>query len=270
MSKELHPGWSLSLRLGRLALAGFWAPALLLALWWVLSSDSTSAFYPPLHKIVARLRELWIDGSTAQVLLPSLANLARGYGLAVVLGMAAAVIFWRLPRLLVAARPTLFFLYALPAIATLPALISIFGIGTARQIAFIAYGAFWPTLLNTIDGLRSVDAVKIDTAVAMHLSRSQMQRWVVLPAAMPQIVAGLRSSLQVAIILMIVSEMVGSHEGLGYFILQSQSVFAIMDMWTGILVLAGLGMLINYSFVTIEHRFLRWHYQSKDISRAAK
>lgn len=256
-------GWSTLLNL----LLYIWLPVGLLLLWVAGSAGSRSPFFPPLTKILIQLESLWSDGTIPEQLVYSLSSLGMGYGAAALIGLIGGVALWWFPAADRAARPLLFFLYALPAIAVLPALIAIFGTGQPRQVAFIALGALWPTLFNTMDGLRSVDSVKLDTATAMHLSRWQTQKWVVFPAALPQIVAGLRASLQIAIILMIVSELVGSDRGIGYFILQSQSNFAITNMWTGILVLAMLGLVLNVVFVLIESRVLRWHYRSRALER---
>jgi ABC-type nitrate/sulfonate/bicarbonate transport system permease component len=82
---------------------------------------------------------------------------------------------------------------------------------------------------------------------------------VMLPAASPQIFAGMRTSLSLALILMVISEMVASTNGIGYFVLQSQRTFAIPEMWSGILLLGILGYVLNGAFVLIERRVLRWH-----------
>jgi ABC-type nitrate/sulfonate/bicarbonate transport system permease component len=165
----------------------------------------------------------------------------------------------------VAMNPIIYFLYVLPAPALLPAMIAIFGIGDMRQVALIALGAIWPTLLNTLDGMRGVDTVKFDTAKALRLGGWRTYFRLVLPGAGPQIAAGLRASLTVAIVLMVVSEMVAANSGIGFFILQAQAEFAIKKMWTGILVLALIGTVLNYLFVFIERRALRWYYRSRAL-----
>jgi len=84
-------------------------------------------------------------------------------------------------------------------------------------------------------------------------------RYVTLPAASPQIFAGMRTSLSLALILMVVSEMVASTNGIGYFVLQSQRTFDIPQMWAGILLVGVLGYLLNAVFTLVEHHLLRWH-----------
>jgi sulfonate transport system permease protein len=87
----------------------------------------------------------------------------------------------------------------------------------------------------------------------------------VLPAAGPQIVAGLRNSLQVAIILMVVSEWEASSDGIGYYIVNAQQSFDYLDMWSGIFVLAIIGMVANLLFVAAENRVLHWHYGARAV-----
>ncbi|MGY1718649.1 ABC transporter permease [Blastococcus sp. SYSU DS0552] len=252
----------------RFALA-VWLPVTILVTWWFLSANSTSPYFPPLSAIVEELHEEWIAGDAKLQLLPSLRNLALGFVAGSLIGVAGGALLWRLPVVRSATSPIVYFLYVLPAPALLPAMIALFGLGEMRQIALIAFGATWPALLNTLDGMRGIDQVKFDTARAMRFSALRTVWQVVLPGASPQIAAGLRASLQVSIILMVVSEMVAAQEGIGYFILQAQTVFAITTMWTGILILSVIGTLLNYLFVAVEHRVLAWYYGSRAVGGGA-
>lgn len=254
---------------GRRILLAVWAPVVLLAAWWVISARSTSPYFPPLSRIVRRFQELWLGGTADEQLWVSLHNLALGYLGGAVVGILGGVLLWRFTLLRYATSPVIYFLYVLPAPALLPALIAFFGIGETRQIALIAFGSTWPTLLNTLDGMRGVDEVKFDTAKAMRLSPMRTIWSVVIRAASPQIAAGLRASLQVSIILMVISEMVAAQGGVGYFILQAQANLAIVDMWTGILALAILGTLLNYLFVAVEHAALAWYHGSRALGTDA-
>lgn len=251
-------------RVGRV-LTGLWLPVLLVVLWWILSARSTSPFFPPLSDILAETWNQWVVFGAWQNAVSSLRNLLLGYVLGSALGIVGGSLLWRLRALRTAANPLIYFLYVLPAPALLPAMIAIFGIGDLRQIALISFGAIWPTLLNTLDGMRGIDTVKFDTARALRLSSWRSYFTLVLPGAGPQIAAGLRASLTVGIILMVISEMVAARSGIGYFILQSQAEFAIKKMWTGIIVLALIGTLLNYLFVFLERLVLRWYYRSRAL-----
>ncbi len=249
-------------------LAGSWLFAVLVGLWWLLTEHSTSPYFPPLSQIVKELWKVWVFHGIRADLVPSLVHLALGYALAAVLGIALGALFWRVRTAKEALSPIVYFLYVLPAPVLLPAFILLFGIGSFMKIAIIAFASVWPVLFNTIDGMDGVDQVKLDTALSLGLSRSQTLRSVVLPGAGPQIAAGLRNSLQVAILLMVVSEMVASTAGIGYFILNAQQSFESVDMWTGIIVLGIVGSLLNLIFVVFERGALRWYYGERALQRA--
>lgn len=246
-------------------LTALWLPVLLLAIWWMVTAMNRSPFFPPLSGILVETWNQWVVFSGWTNAVSSLRNLFTGYLVGTVTGIVGGSLLWRLRYLRTAANPLIYFLYVLPAPALLPAMIAIFGIGEMRQIALIALGSIWPTLLNTLDGMRGIDAVKFDTAKALRLSGWRTYFALVLPGAAPQIAAGLRASLSVGIILMVVSEMVAARSGIGYFILQSQAEFAIRKMWTGIIVLALLGVVLNYLFVLVERLVLRWYYRSRAL-----
>lgn len=242
-----------------------WLPVVALVVWWFTSAAGDSPYFPPLADILEEFVDEWVLGDAAWQLLPSLRNLAVGFVGGSVLGVLGGAVLWRAPVLRRATNPIVYFLYVLPAPALLPAMIALFGLGEIRQMALIAFGAVWPALLNTLDGMRGIHEVAFDTARAMGFGSLRTVWQVVLPGASPQIAAGLRASLQVSIILMVVSEMIAAEEGIGYFILEAQTVFAITTMWTGILVLALVGTALNYAFVGVEHRLLAWHHGSRRI-----
>lgn len=247
----------------RSALVATWLPIVLVAAWWVLSAGSTNPFFPPLSRILETWWGNWVTGDATGQIFSSLRHLALGFVLGSAIGIVTATLLWRLPLLRYATSPIVYFLYVIPGPALLPAMIAVFGIGEARQVALIAFGAIWPTLLNTLDGMRGLSAITFDVARGMRLGGARTLFSVVLPGAAPQMVAGLRASLQVSIILMVVSEMVAANQGIGYVILQAQAAFAITTMWGGILTLAILGTILNLVFVLCERWLLSWHRRSR-------
>ena len=104
-----------------------------------------------------------------------------------------------------------------------------------------------------------MDLTLRETARAYRIRTGDRLRRILLPAAAPQIFAGMRTSVSLALILMVISEMVASTNGIGYFVLESQRQFDITDMWSGILLLGILGYLLNAIFTLVERRVLRWH-----------
>ena len=120
----------------------------------------------------------------------------------------------------------------------------------------------FPILLNTIDGVRSVERGLEDVARTFRLTRRQRIFQIQLPSAAPQIFAGMRISLAFAFIMMIVTEMVGATSGIGFVTLNAQQSFQVPLMWAGMLLLGILGALLNVLFLMLERRVLSWHYRS--------
>jgi ABC-type nitrate/sulfonate/bicarbonate transport system permease component len=139
----------------------------------------------------------------------------------------------------------------------------VLGLGSFPKIILIAFVCMWPILLNTIDGVRSVEPGLEDVARTFRMSRRQRIFGIQLRSASPQIFVGMRISLAIAFIMMIVSEMVGATNGIGYITLTAQQSFEVPLMWSGMILLAILGAFFNFIFLRIERRVLRWHYQSR-------
>ena len=156
-------------------------------------------------------------------------------------------------------NPFLQFLRAIPSITLIPLFLYIFGLGSFMQILIIVSGAVWPVLLNTVDGVRGVDPVLRDTTKVFRIGWRKRLFSMLLPAISPNVMAGMRTGLAIAFIVMVASEMTAAPDGLGYIVVQAQRSYAIADMWAGILLLGLLGYLLNAGFSVIERRILFWH-----------
>ena len=150
----------------------------------------------------------------------------------------------------------------------IPIVMLLMGITDAMKIAVIVFGAVWPVLLNTIEGVRSTDSVMTETARSFALTRGERLRYLVLPSASPRIMAGVRQTMSVALILMVISEMFASSSGLGYRIVYFQRNYLIAEMWSGILLLGLIGVLLAAFFSVVEKRVLRWYHGIKEVERA--
>jgi ABC-type nitrate/sulfonate/bicarbonate transport system permease component len=234
-------------------------PILILVVWGVWSAGADSFYYPPLTDILETFEETWLFERVGSDVLPSLGRLAAGYAIAIVVAVLVGVPLGLSRTARQAASPIVEFLRAIPPPALLPLAIVIVGIGNAMKVFIIAFVCLWPVLLNTIDGITGIDPTLNDTTRVYGVRGAGRQRRVVLPAASPQIFAGMRTSLSLAVILMVISEMVASTNGIGFFVLQSQRSFAIPEMWSGILLLGILGYVLNLLFVLVEGRVLAWH-----------
>ena len=242
-------------------------PAMVIGAWWVLSARSTSLYFPPLSTIVTSLRHVWLFSHFASDAVPSLEHLAAGFGVATAVGVAGGVVLGLTPIVADAVAPILEFLRAVPGVAMLPAALLLFGIGSTMQVAVIVYGTIWPILLNSAVGVRSVDPLIADVARSYRISPLNRLFRIILPAASPQIIAGMRTALSIGITVIVFSEMVGSSNGIGYQILAAQRSFAVPDMWAGMILLGILGYLVNVAFRAFEHIVLGWHRGLRESTR---
>lgn len=236
-------------------------------LWEVVTLVAANPFFPPPSRIVAAAGTEWFSGPASRLFLSdvvfhdvfsSLGRLAAGWGIAVVVGIAGGVLLGRSQRAMDYVGPLLAFMRAVPPPALVPVFITLLGIGAPMQVSVIVFGVVWPILLNTVDGARSVDQVKVDTAACFRISRRQWILGVILPSAMPKIFAGLRVSLSLALVLMVISELVGSTNGIGYQLVFSQHQFDFPTMWAGIVLLGVLGYLLNTVLLAAQRRVLNW------------
>jgi ABC-type nitrate/sulfonate/bicarbonate transport system permease component len=147
-----------------------------------------------------------------------------------------------------------------PPPVVIPVALLFFGLEDEMKIFVIFFSCAWPILLNTIDGVRGVDWVLLNTARTFRLSRGQTIWRIVLPAASPQIMTGLRVSLPITLILVVISEMVGSTDGIGYFILDAQRRFRVAQMYAGMFALAILGYTLNQLFDLAQRRLMAWQW----------
>jgi ABC-type nitrate/sulfonate/bicarbonate transport system permease component len=162
--------------------------------------------------------------------------------------------------------PTLNFLRSVPPPALLPVFMVLFPLGTPMQLATILFGIIWPVLLNTIDGAHTLDKTVVETTRSMRLSKTRFLTTVVLPAALPKIFAGLRVSLSLALILMVISELVGAGDGIGAQMILAQRNFDLPQMWAGIVLLGILGYVLNALLLAVQNRVIGWYIGSKSLT----
>lgn len=234
-------------------------PVVAVALWWQLSKDSTSVYFPPLSDILVAFKHNWIFGRVGSDVVPSLARLGAGFGIAVVLGIGAGLVLGLSSTIQRATNPIVEFMRAIPAPAMIPFGIIVLGVGDLMKIAIIVLVCLWPILLTTIDGVRAVEPLVLDTTTVYRTSAIDRLWRVIIPSASPQIFAGLRTSISLALVVMVISEMIASTNGIGYFVLQSQRTFNLPDMWSGVVLLGILGYVLNALLFAVELAVLRWH-----------
>lgn len=244
------------------------SPVVLLAAWWLLSADSSSIFFPPLSAILDRFRELWLFAQFRSDMVPSLVNLAAGFLGASVVGIGLGMAMALQPRLRQVGEPIVYFVNAVPPVAFIPLLIGLIGFGRGMKLTSIMLAAFAPTMISTLDGLLAVDSTLTDVAKVYRLTFRERVLRVYLPSALPQVLAGMQLSLQVAFIVMVASEMLGEAIGIGAETIIAQQSFLITDMWAGMILLGILGFLANTLFDWTRRRSLHWYYGARAQARA--
>ena len=243
--------------------------------WQLWAGSQGNVVFPTPLQILATAREQWLSGpashlfltdSVSQDILPSLGKILAGWAICAVLGVVLGMAIGLFGAVADYLSPLLAFGRALPAVMMLPVFLLLFHIGTEMQLATIVFGGVWPVLLNTIDGVRSVDQTKVDTALAFRVSRPRLILGIVFPGALPKIFAGLRVSLGLALILLVLSEMVGSTNGIGYLVTSAGQTFQYRLMWAGIAVVSVLGYGLNRLLLAVERRSLRWHHGAQQLT----
>ncbi|MFI7131079.1 ABC transporter permease [Nonomuraea sp. NPDC050153] len=233
-----------------------------LLVWEATTRALHLVYFPPPSAIARRFAEVWLSEQALGNAGPSLTRLVAGWAVACVAGIGAGTVIGRLPRLAGYLAPLVHFGRSTPPPALIPLFMALAGIGSPLQLTTIVFGTIWPVLLNTIDGTRHVEAAHLDVATIFGLTRVERLRLVILPAAAPKIFAGLRISVSLALILMVISELVGSTEGIGRRMLEDQTAFDIPAMWASIMLLGLLGFAFNTLFLRAERRILAWHYSA--------
>jgi ABC-type nitrate/sulfonate/bicarbonate transport system permease component len=244
-------------------------PVALVVVWWRTSADSSSYLYPPASEVIESLREDWLSDSVSSDLVPSLRRFGLGYLVAASLGVVVGTLLGLAPRVRRATQPVTEMLRSIPAPLLFPFALVLFGIGDGSKVALIALGAVWPVLLNTVDGVRGVDPQVLDVARSFRIGRWRQVTRIVLPAASPKIMAGLRIALSVALLLMVVSEMRGGTDGIGFRIRAAERGFDTDASYAGVIVIGAVGLVANLLFVAVESWVMRWHRGARDLADGA-
>jgi ABC-type nitrate/sulfonate/bicarbonate transport system permease component len=226
--------------------------------WWTVQAQDPK--FPRLSTILVEFRDLWLFSQFELHVVPSLTRIALGFGIAVVLGILLGIPLGmsRWGRIL--AMPHIEWWRAMPPPALLPiSIVLLHSIGNRQKVSFIAFFCLFPILLNTIDGVRGIDPGMIETARSYGVRGFERIRRIVLPAALPQIFAGMRTSLSLAVIMMVLTEYFSSTSGVGYVLLISKNTFQLAPMWAAIVLIGVLGYLLNLLLILVERRVLAWH-----------
>ena len=165
-------------------------------------------------------------------------------------------------------EPLLELLRPIPKAALVPPLMFFIGLGDAMKITIVALAVFFPILLNLVQAVRGIDPELIDTARTLGLSRADVLRKVVLPASLPQLLAGMQISLGVALVVLILAEMVSVGGGIGFGVIDAERSFRVKEMYAWVVASALVGWALNQLFVSWRERLLHWHRDVDVLQRS--
>ena len=231
-----------------------------LALWWAASHGGwiSRVFLPTPEATLQSLHEGLSSGELAAFTLATTRRMVLGWLLASLAGIALGVVVGLSATVRAYLQPMLEFVRPLPASALLPLAIAIFGLNPAMVLAVVAFGAMWPVLLGTIHGLVTVQPRLQEVARCLGLSRRAYVWKIGLPNALPDILAGMRLALTVALIVSVVGEMIASQPGLGQAILLAARAFRASELFAGIVLLGLIGLVSNALLALAEAQWLKW------------
>ena len=233
---------------------------LIVALWWLASHLQwvSKVFLPTPEAAAAALVEGLSGGELAGFTGATVSRMLMGWLLASVLGVGLGALIGSSATARAWVGPTLEFVRPLPASAIMPLAISIFGLSSNMVLAVVGFGAMWPVLLATVHGLAQVHPRLREVSAGLQLSKLDFVLNIGLPNALPDILAGMRLSLTVALIVTVVGEMIASQPGLGQAILLAARSFRASELFAGVVLLGAIGFISNTALALAERYFLKW------------
>ena len=233
---------------------------LMLTLGWLASHLQwvSKVFLPTPEAAASALVEGMSGGNLAAFTQATVSRMLLGWLLASLLGVGLGALIGASATARAWIGPTLEFVRPLPASAVMPLAISIFGLSSNMVLAVVGFGAMWPVLLATVHGLAQVHMRLREVSAGLQLSNLSFVIKIGLPNALPDILAGMRLSLTVALIVTVVGEMIASQPGLGQAILLAARSFRASELFAGVLLLGAIGFISNTLLALAERHFLKW------------
>jgi len=221
----------------------------------------TKLFFTPPSEVAVTLWRMFATGMIWSPLGVSAAGFAIGMGIAVLVGLPLGVLIGRSGTLNALFEPFVTAFNATPRIVFLPLLLLWFGLGLWSKVVVVAIGAVFPLLINTHEGIRNSDRLLINVVRSFGAKEWDVIRLVVVPNALPYIIAGLRLAIGRAVIGVVVSEFFGSDQGLGVIMVQAASQYKVNIVFAGMIVFMTLSLSMTSIVKLLEKRFSRWRPQ---------
>ena len=232
----------------------------ILALWQLSISAGwiDPVFLPSPASIVEALWQLTLSGDLWRHLSISLVRIGSGWVVGSGLGVILGLVMGLTSTGRAIGMPLVSAIYPVPKIALLPLLILWLGIGETPKVVTIASGVFFPTVIATLAGVDGTPRNLIRMGQSFNLPMSSIIWKIILPSALPGILAGFRISVSIALILVVSAEMIGAQYGIGAFLLTAGNLMQSDDLMAGVVILSILGLFIGATLTALERLFLRW------------
>lgn len=244
----------------------FWpvlATALLLALWYYAVRWSGTKVFPSPREVEKGMAELLRHHVLWGDIIDSLRRVAVGFTAAVLIGVPLGLTLGWYPAANQVVNPVMQILRPISPIAWIPVSIIFFGIGDDAAIFLIFLGAFFPIVVSAVDGVANVPAVYRRAGRNFGLRPAQLLARVLFPAALPQILVGLRIALGIAWLVVVAAEMIAVDSGLGFLVIDSRNSGKRYDLVVAAILLIGLiGLILDVAFRRLEKlRSVRWGFR---------
>jgi ABC-type nitrate/sulfonate/bicarbonate transport system permease component len=239
----------------------YYSVFLILFVWEVISRSGVihPVLLPPISKIVARFFELLFFGKLLYHTGQSMLRMWTGLALAILVGVPLGITMARFAVVRSLMGPLLSLGFPIPKIGIYPVLIIFFGVLHFSKIALIFIEAAFPITMATFNGALFVEQKLIWSAESMGTKKRKILWKVILPLTLPHIFMGFRVGLIVSLIVVFLSEMIASAEGLGHLMMSSSRVFKSADMFVAIGMISFLGLLFDRVFLSLRRKALKWH-----------
>ena len=246
---------------GRRILFQYYSVFLVLSLWEIIgrSGAINPVLLPPVSKVAVRFFELFFFGQLVHHTGQSMFRMWVGLGLATLVGVPLGIVMARFTPVRSLLEPPLTLGFPIPKVGVYPVLIIFFGVLHTSKIMLVFIESVFPVLMATFHGAVLVEQRLIWSAESMGTEKKKILWKVIFPLTLPHIFMGLRVGLIVSLIVVFLSEMIASAEGLGHLMMSSSRGFRSADMFAAIAMISMLGLLFDRSLLSLRRKMLKWH-----------
>ena len=242
------------------AILGGGSILLILGVWeaaWQAGLISPLFFSGP-SAVARQMAYGWTMGNLKADLVYSGTNFALGFAGAAVAGIGLGILvgWYRTLRMLM--DPMLTALYSTPRVAMIPLILIWFGVGMWSKVFIVFISAFFPILVNTVGGMRAIDRDLLRAARAFCASDWQIFKTVAIPGSVPFILTGIRQGVALGLIGVVVGEMFGGSQGIGFMVAYGGQTFATDTLFVGVVIVAATGIVLTWIAERLERRFSQW------------